>query len=59
MTYFSWEIRFHISEINFPHQLWKKINFSFNEVDEGHFMHLEKEMISLDPHYFEKIVLDY
>jgi hypothetical protein len=25
MTYISWEIQFHLSGIEFPHQVWKKL----------------------------------
>jgi hypothetical protein len=32
-----------------------KLKSLFNIVDESHIMQLEKELITLDPHYFDKI----
>jgi hypothetical protein len=55
MTYISWEIWFHLSGIDFPHQVWKKLKSLFDRVDESHVMQLEKELISLDPHSFDRI----
>jgi hypothetical protein len=55
MTYISWEICFHITRINYPHQVWKKIKSLFNKFDQSHTIQLEKELISLDPHSFDKI----
>jgi hypothetical protein len=53
--YILWEIHFHISGIDFPHQVWKKMELFFNRFDESHVVQLEKELISLDPHSFDKI----
>jgi len=55
INYLSWEIQFHTSETDCPHQFWKKIKTLFDKVDEIHVMKLEKELISLDPHYLENI----
>jgi hypothetical protein len=55
MTYISWEIHFHLSGIDCPHQVWKKLKTLFDRVDESHIMQLEKELISLDPHSFERM----
>jgi hypothetical protein len=52
-TYISQEIHFHLSVINWPHQFWKKLNSLFDRINESHFMQLEKELISLDPHSFD------
>jgi hypothetical protein len=46
---------FHLSGIDFPHQVWKKMKSLFDRVDESHVMQLEKELISLDPHSFERM----
>ena len=54
-TYISWDIHFHISGIEFPHWFWNKLKSLLDRVDESHFMQLEKELISLDPHSFDKI----
>jgi hypothetical protein len=57
-TYISWEIQYHTNGIDFPHQVWKKLKYIFEKVDEIHVMQLEKELISLNPHSFN-IVEDY
>jgi hypothetical protein len=57
-TYILREIQFHLSGINFPHQVWKNLKSLFDQVDESHIMQLEKELISLSPHSFE-IIEDY
>jgi hypothetical protein len=49
------DIHFHISGIDFSHQVWKKLKSLFDRVDEIHIMQLEKELISLNPHSFDKI----
>jgi hypothetical protein len=54
-TYISWEIHFHTSGIDCPHEVWKKLKSLFDKVDESQVMQLEKELISLDPHSFERI----
>jgi len=55
MTYISWKIHFHISGIDYLHQVWKNMKMLFDRVDERNFMKLEKELIFLNPHYFDKI----
>ena len=55
MTYISHEIWFHTSGIDFPHVVWKKLNSMFDKVDESRAMRLEKELISLNLHSFERI----
>jgi hypothetical protein len=55
MTYISWEIHFHTSGIKFPHEVWKKLKSLLDKVDESQVMQLEKELIYLDPHSFERI----
>jgi hypothetical protein len=57
-TYILWEIWFHLSGIDYPHQLWKNVKFLFNRVNESHVMQLEKDFISLYPHSFD-IIEDY
>jgi len=42
MTYISWEIHFHLSGIDFPHEVLKNMNALFNRVDERHIMQLDK-----------------
>jgi hypothetical protein len=37
------------------HLVWKKLKTLFDRVDESHVMQLEKELISLDPHSFERM----
>ena len=54
-TYISQDIHFHISGIDFPPQVWEKLNSLFDKVDESHIMQLEKELISLYPHSFDII----
>jgi hypothetical protein len=54
-TYILWEIRFHMNGINYPHQFWKKLKLLFDKVNKSHIMQLEKELISLDPHSFDRI----
>jgi hypothetical protein len=49
------EIRFHISEIDCPHQVWKKLRSLFEKFNERQIMQFEKELISLDPHSFGRI----
>jgi hypothetical protein len=58
MTYILWEVHFHISGIDYPHQVWKKMNSLFEKVDEIHIMQLEKELFSLYCHSFD-IIKDY
>jgi hypothetical protein len=55
MTYISPDIWFHLNGIDCPHQVWKKLKLLFNRVNEIHIMQLEKELISLDPHSFDRI----
>jgi hypothetical protein len=54
-TYISWEIQFHLSGIDCPHQVWRKLKSLFNQVDKIHIMQLEKELIYLNLHYFDII----
>jgi hypothetical protein len=54
-TYISREIQFHLSGIDFPHQVCRKLKSLFDRFDEIHTIQLEKQLISLDPHSFEKI----
>lgn len=54
-TYISREIWFHTNGIDCPHAIQKKLKSLFNKVDEIRVMQLEKELIALDPHSFEKI----
>ena len=51
----SHEIEFHTSGIDFPHQVCKKLKSLFDKVNEIQVMQIEKELISLDPHSFERI----
>ena len=44
-----------MSEIDHPHEVWKKMKLLFNKVDKSQVMQIEKELISLDPHSFERI----
>jgi hypothetical protein len=53
-TYISQEIHFHINGIDYPHQVWNKLMLS-NRFNEILIMQLEKELISLDPYYIDKI----
>lgn len=54
-TYISREIWFHTSGIAYPHEVWKKLESLFDKVDESQVMHIEKQLISLDAHSFERI----
>jgi hypothetical protein len=54
-NYISCEIHFHISGINCPHQFWKKMKSLSNRFDEIHVMQLERKLISLDTHSFDRI----
>jgi hypothetical protein len=54
-TYISWEIHFDISGIDIPPQFWEKLKSLLNRVDEIHVMQLEKKLIFLYPHSFEKM----
>ena len=54
-TYISCEIQFHTSRIDCPHEVWNKLKSIFDKVDESRVMHIEKELISLDPHSFERV----
>jgi hypothetical protein len=54
-TYILWEIQFHFNGIDCPHQVWKKLKLLFEGIDKIHVMQLEKELISLDPHSFERM----
>lgn len=54
-TYISWEIRFHTNEIDCAHAIWKKLKSLFDTVDKSQVIQIEKELISLDPHFFNKI----
>lgn len=54
-TYISHEIRFHTSQIGYPHEVWKKLKSLFYKVDESQVMQIEKELTSLDPHSFARI----
>jgi protein associated with RNAse G/E len=58
MTYISWEIHFHLSGMDFPHQVQNKLKSLFEKVNEIHFMQLEKELIYIYHHYFD-IIEDY
>jgi hypothetical protein len=55
MTYISWGVHFNLSGINFPHQVSKNLKTLFNRVDENHIIKLEKDLIPLDPHSFERM----
>jgi hypothetical protein len=54
-TYISQEIQFHLSGIEFLHQVWRKLKLVFDRVYESHIMQLEKELISFDPHSFDRM----
>jgi len=54
-TYISREICFHTSRIDGPHEFWNKLKVMFDKVVESHVTRIEKELISLDPHSFERI----
>ena len=54
-TYISREICFHTSNIDCPHQGWKKLKTPFDKIDKSRVMQIEKELISMDPLYFERI----
>jgi hypothetical protein len=54
-TYISREILFHISGIDCPHEVWKNLKYLFDKFDESQVIQLDKELISLDPHSFERI----
>ena len=41
-TYISQDIHFHISGIDYPHAIWKKLKSLFDKVDESQVMQLEK-----------------
>lgn len=47
-TYISREIHFHISGLDCPNEVWKKLKKLLDMVDERQVMQLEKELISLD-----------
>jgi hypothetical protein len=55
ITYNSWKIRFHLSGIDCPHYVWNNMKSFFNRVNKIHVMELEKELISLNPHSFDKM----
>ena len=54
-TYILQEIHFHLSGIDYLHQFWKKMKTLVDPVDENHIMQLEKQLISLYPHSFERM----
>ena len=54
-TYISRGIHFHTRGIDFPQAVWKNIKSLFNKVNESEVMEIEKDLISLDPHSFERI----
>jgi hypothetical protein len=54
-NYISREIHFHLSGINYPHQVWKKLKLLFDQVDGSHIMQLDKAFISLNPHSLDII----
>lgn len=54
-TYISQEIQFHMRGINYPHEVWKKLKSLSDKGDESQVMQIEKQLISLDPHSFERI----
>lgn len=54
-TYISREIRFYTYRIDCPHEVWKKLKPLFDKVIESQVMKIEKELISMDPHSFERI----
>lgn len=41
--------------IDCPHAIWKKLKIMFDKFDERQVMHMDKELISMDPHSFERI----
>ena len=55
VTHILQEIQFHTSGIECPHEIWKKMKSLFNKVEGSLVMQREKELISLDPHSFERI----
>ena len=55
ITYISCEIMFHTNGINSPYEVWKKLKSMFDQVKESHVMQIEKALISLDTHSFERI----
>ena len=55
MTYILWDIQFHTSGIDCPHEIWKKLMSVFIKVEKSWVVQIEKELISLDPHSFERI----
>jgi hypothetical protein len=57
-TYILREIHFHLSGINYPHQVLKKLKSLFDRFDERYVMQMEKQLISLYPHSLE-IMEDY
>ena len=54
-TYILWEIQFHTSIIVCPLQVLKNLKSSFDKVDKSQVMQIDKELISMDPHCFERI----
>jgi hypothetical protein len=57
-AYILQEVHFHISGIDCPHQFWKNLNSLFDRFDERHIVQMEKELISIEPYYFD-IIKDY
>ena len=55
MTYILSEIHFQTSGINYPHVVWNKIKSFFNKVNEIQVMRIEKYLISLEVHSFERL----
>jgi len=55
MSYISREIHFHTSVITCLHAVWKMLKTLLDKIDESQAMHIEKELISMDPHSFERI----
>ena len=55
MTYISMDIDIHTSGIDYPHVIWTKLKTLFNKITEGEVLHIEKELISLEPLSFDQI----
>jgi len=55
MNYISQNIWFHLYGIDLPHQLWRKMKLLFHWVNISHVMQLVKQLISLDPHSFDRM----
>ena len=55
MTYILSEIHFQTSGINYHHAVLNKIKSFFNKVNEIQVMQIEKYLISLEVHSFERL----